>query len=226
VGYELFPTSFLAFEAEARWRQLSSGRREGFQLSAGLGIRFGSGESGPRGAKFPEPVTGDASAIPEANASASSGETVPTTSEGDVTIAAKGHRSALLADSVVWTATAMMGRKYQYGGTGEDGEGFDCSGLIQYAYAQYGVSLPRRSTDQARDGRKVPKQVEALEPADLLTFSNRGGPVTHVGLYIGNGRFIHSASHGVQVSTLSAEDPYGRWWFKRWVGVRRILTNE
>jgi cell wall-associated NlpC family hydrolase len=116
-----------------------------------------------------------------------------------------------------------MGRPYEYGGTGEDGEGFDCSGLIQYAFGKHGIQLPRRSTDQAREGRKVDKKPEHLKPADLLTFSNRGGAVTHVGLYIGEGRFIHSATRGVQVSTLSPADPYGRWWYKRWVGVRRII---
>jgi cell wall-associated NlpC family hydrolase len=69
----------------------------------------------------------------------------------------------------------------------------------------------------------VSKNPTRLLPGDLLTFSNRGGPVTHVGLYVGNGRFIHSATRGVQVSVLSVDDPYGRWWWKRWVGVRRIV---
>ncbi len=67
------------------------------------------------------------------------------------------------------------------------------------------------------------KNVASLVPGDLLTFSNRGGPVTHVGLYIGQRRFIHSATRGVQVSVLSGDDPYGRWWYVRWVGVRRIV---
>jgi cell wall-associated NlpC family hydrolase len=128
-----------------------------------------------------------------------------------------------LADSIIATATQVMGRPYAYGGTGADGEGFDCSGLIQYAYRKHGVALPRRSTDQAREGRKIDRELKRLAPADILTFSNRGGRVTHVGLYMGGGRFIHSATRGVQVSTLSAEDPYGRWWYKRWVGVRRIV---
>jgi cell wall-associated NlpC family hydrolase len=69
----------------------------------------------------------------------------------------------------------------------------------------------------------VKTSLAALAPGDLLTFSNRGGPVTHVGLYVGEGRFIHSASHGVQVSTLSGDDPYGRWWYVRWVGARRLV---
>jgi len=130
---------------------------------------------------------------------------------------------AALADSVIATAAEAMGRPYRYGGTGENGGGFDCSGLIQYAYGRHGVELPRRSVEQAREGKAVRKKLDALAPGDLLTFSNRGKTVTHVGMYIGEGRFIHSATRGVQVSALSAEDPYGRWWYKRWVGVRRIV---
>jgi cell wall-associated NlpC family hydrolase len=130
-----------------------------------------------------------------------------------------------LADSIIATATEAMGRPYEFGGTGANGEGFDCSGLIQYAYGKHGIILPRRSTDQAREGAKVDRKLAQLRPGDLLTFSNRGGPVTHVGLYMGKSRFIHSATRGVQVSTLSAEDPYGRWWYKRWVGVRRLISR-
>jgi cell wall-associated NlpC family hydrolase len=118
-----------------------------------------------------------------------------------------------------------MGRPYEYGGTGEDGDGFDCSGLIQYAYAQHGIALPRRSVDQAREGWDVGRDANALLAGDILTFTNSGGPVTHVGLYIGNGQFIHSASGGVQISLLSPDDPYGRWWYQRWVGARRILGS-
>ncbi len=50
-----------------------------------------------------------------------------------------------------------MGRPYEYGGTGEDGGGFDCSGLIQYAYGRHGITLPRRSVDQAREGTAIGK---------------------------------------------------------------------
>jgi cell wall-associated NlpC family hydrolase len=115
-----------------------------------------------------------------------------------------------------------MGQPYKWGGTGDNG-GFDCSGLIQYAYAQHGITLPRRSADQAKAGRAVAKRVDALAPGDILTFARSGTRISHVGLYLGDGRFIHSASKGVQVSVLSAEDPYGRWWWKRWMGARRVV---
>jgi cell wall-associated NlpC family hydrolase len=207
VGYDVFPAAFLSLGGEGRWRQLSLGGRQGIELAVGLTVYLGGGRA-------PSPGT------PRTPAAA-----VPASSRdrpGDMTGGVISH-PASLADSIVTTAAEAMGRPYQYGGTGEDGKGFDCSGLIQFAFRQHGVSLPRRSVDQAREGSKVDRRLSLLRPADLLTFSNRGGPVTHVGLYIGDGQFIHSATRGVQVSVLSADDPYGRWWYQRWVGVRRIV---
>ncbi|MBA3556096.1 MAG: C40 family peptidase [Gemmatimonadales bacterium] len=194
AGYELFPLSVLAFTVEGRWRELSVDARDGFELAAGLSVRFGGG--GRRG----EPVP------PQPLAPLGLVET--------------------LRDSVVAAATEAMGRPYRYGGTGADGGGFDCSGLIQYAYGKHGVTLPRTSAEQAREGKKIAKKVPSLAPGDLLTFSNRGGKVTHVGMYLGDRRFVHSATRGVQVSLLSKEDPYGRWWYSRWVGARRIVNEK
>jgi cell wall-associated NlpC family hydrolase len=213
VGYELFPISFLALGAEARWRAMTLDSREGAEIAAGLTIRFG----GKR--RTSPPVAPGASSRPSASRDSSGlpGLGPPQPS------AARGGGAARLADSVVAAASEAMGRPYRFGGTGADGGGFDCSGLIQYAYGSVGVTLPRRSVDQAREGREVPRNPAALLPGDVLTFSNTGGPVTHVGLYVGKRRFIHSATRGVQVSTLSEDDPYGRWWYRRWVGVRRIL---
>ncbi|MGH7515298.1 MAG: C40 family peptidase [Gemmatimonadales bacterium] len=210
LGYELMPASFLSVGAEGRWRHISLDRREGFEFAAGLSINLGGGRKAPA----PTPAPGPA---PRSN-----DDDLPTVTTSLPATPRVGH-SAQLIDSVVATATDVMGRPYRYGGTGAGGGGFDCSGLIQYAYGQHGVTLPRTSAEQAREGKPVGKNPARLLPGDLLTFSNRGGPVTHVGLYIGNGRFIHSATRGVQVSVLSVDDPYGRWWWKRWVGVRRIV---
>jgi cell wall-associated NlpC family hydrolase len=206
VGYDVFPASFLSLGAEGRWRELSLGSRGGFEVALGLTLHLGGGNppAQPASSQRPSSETSrDNPAPPLASPSAAGATT--------------------LADSIIATAADAMGRPYRYGGTGEDGSGFDCSGLIQFAFGKHGIALPRRSVDQAREGRKVDRKVNLLEPADLLTFSNRGGTVTHVGLYIGKGRFIHSAARGVQVSILSPDDPYGRWWYKRWVGVRRIV---
>jgi hypothetical protein len=216
AGYQLLPASFLSFGAEARYRQLSLGSRDGFEVAAGLSIRFGgrgdrsAGPSGAPAAALPPLAEAPPAVVPPLDSSQ---------------LPAEERDSGTLREAVVATAQQAMGRPYEWGGTGANGGGFDCSGLIQYAYGQHGVSLPRTSRDQAREGRSIKRRVGSLHPGDLLTFSNAGGPVTHVGLYIGDGRFIHSASRGVQVSLLSGDDPYGRWWYKRWVGVRRIVEE-
>ncbi len=202
AGYQLFPLAGLAFTAEARWREVSLDSREGVELSAGLSIGVGGGGGGK-------------------SRTGAGGTPPPPAPLPPVTVAPR-----VLRDSVVATATDAMGRPYEYGGTGADGEGFDCSGLIQYAYGKYGIALPRVSADQAKEGKKIPRNVQDLAPGDLLTFSNDGGRVTHVGMYLGDGRFVHSASRGVQVSVLSDADPYGRWWYTRWVGARRIVSEE
>lgn len=123
---------------------------------------------------------------------------------------------------VVRTALQVLGTPYQWGGTAENG--FDCSGLIQYAYGQHGIRLPRVSRDQARAGSEVPPVVEALLPGDILVFAARpGGGVTHVGMYVGEHKFIHSSSSGVRLSLLDPRDPDGGWWIPRWVGARRVI---
>ena len=67
------------------------------------------------------------------------------------------------------------------------------------------------------------RRIDALRAGDILTFSTTGDGVTHVGLYVGDGRFVHSATRGVQLSALSPDDPYGKWWWSRWVGARRVV---
>jgi cell wall-associated NlpC family hydrolase len=126
------------------------------------------------------------------------------------------------AAAVVETAIAALGTPYQWGGTAENG--FDCSGLIQYAYGQHGIRLPRRSRDQASAGAEVTPVVGALRPGDILLFAARPGyGVTHVGMYVGEGKFIHSGSHGVKISLLDPHDPDGAYWMDRWVGARRVI---
>lgn len=126
------------------------------------------------------------------------------------------------AAPVVQTALGAIGKPYQWGGTAQNG--YDCSGLVQWAYAQHGVSLPRMSRDQARAGEPIPPETQALVAGDVLLFAaTQGGGVTHVGLYVGEGTFIHSSSTGVKLSRLSASDPEGKYWMPRWVGARRIM---
>jgi cell wall-associated NlpC family hydrolase len=120
---------------------------------------------------------------------------------------------------VVETALEALGTPYQWGGT--DANGFDCSGLVQYAYGQYGIALPRVSRDQLRMGSAVPLDTDALRPGDVLGFSREvGGKASHVGLYVGDGRFIHSSSTGVRVSDIGV--PY---WQRHLVAARRMIRD-
>lgn len=118
---------------------------------------------------------------------------------------------------VVEIAFESIGTPYRWGGTSANG--FDCSGLIRYAYGQLGIELPRISRDQLRMGDPVELRVGALLPGDILGFSAvASGPPTHVGLYVGDGEFIHSSTSGVRVSDL--REPY---WQQHFVAARRIL---
>lgn len=139
---------------------------------------------------------------------------------------AEKQGSELMEEGVVAAARQALGKPYLYGGTGQGNQGYDCSGLIQYAYAQQGITLPRVSTSQATQGVAVEKSLDALQRGDILTFAGQpgGSKVSHVGLYLGERRFIHSSSsRGVTESTLSGTDPSGQWWFVRWVGARRVI---
>ena len=126
------------------------------------------------------------------------------------------------AADVVRTALGVLGTPYMWGGTAANG--FDCSGLVQWAYRQHGIRLPRISRDQANTGSLVTPVLEALHPGDILLFAAQpGGGVTHVGLYVGDQTFIHSAKDGVKLSRLEVGDPDGSWWVSRWVGARRVV---
>ena len=126
------------------------------------------------------------------------------------------------AAPVVQTALGAIGTPYTWGGTAANG--YDCSGLVQWAYGQHGVALPRMSRDQARAGEPIPPEPIALVPGDVLLFAaTPGGGVTHVGLYVGESTFIHSSSSGVKLSRLAPDDPEGKYWLPRWVGARRII---
>ncbi len=204
VGVEIVTVGPVALQAEALYQWRSSVKLSGVSLGVRLGTPFGHRPPGT-----PTP----ASDIPSANPS----------DEEAIRLATAARKSNAAAAEIVATALTVMGTPYRWGGT--DASGFDCSGLIRYAYAQHGVTLPRMAVDQARTGSEVGRALEQLAPGDILTFAEQpgAGAVTHVGLYVGDGQFIHSAQGGVQISALSASDPVGKWWFARWVGARRIL---
>jgi cell wall-associated NlpC family hydrolase len=111
-------------------------------------------------------------------------------------------------------ALALQGSPYRSGGT--DPSGFDCSGLVQYVFAEYGVASPRLVRDQYTWGR--PLRANEIAPGDLVFFATDSG-VSHVGIAIGEGRFVHapSARGMVRVESLGSE-----YWSRRFVGARRV----
>ena len=96
------------------------------------------------------------------------------------------------------TALIQVGDPYVWGASGPDG--FDCSGLTSYAYAAAGVSLPRSSRSQATVGRQVSRG--ELQPGDLVFFYD---PISHVGLYIGNGQMVHARTFGQPVAVTTVD---------------------
>lgn len=119
---------------------------------------------------------------------------------------------------LVQTARSFLGVPYQWGGASEE-EGFDCSGLAMSVYRLNGFSLPRTSRDQFRAGDPVPRS--SLSEGDLVFFDTRGrGTVSHVGIYAGDGQFIHAPRSGRSVSFDSLDNSYYR---SRFLGGRSYL---
>jgi cell wall-associated NlpC family hydrolase len=86
-----------------------------------------------------------------------------------------------------------------------------------------GYELPRTAAQQAQAGREVPRDASQLRPGDLLTFG-RGGRVTHIGMYIGNGRFIHASTGAGRIVEANLDRPASRL-VRAWYGVRRLLAD-
>lgn len=113
------------------------------------------------------------------------------------------------------TATNLIGVKYSYGGSTTSG--FDCSGYVSFVFKQHDVQVSRTAASMHASGASVSKG--NLETGDLVFFNTSGNGVSHVGIYIGDGKFAHaSTSKGVRVDKLS--DPY--YWGERYVGAKRI----
>jgi hypothetical protein len=125
------------------------------------------------------------------------------------------------ARRVMSTAEQYIGVPYRYGGTSPR-TGFDCSGFVQYVYAGQGIDLPRTSRQMAGAGIAVEPTARALAVGDLMLFA-QGGTISHVAIYAGNGRFIHSSSsgHGVRYDDLGTQR--GQWFANHLVAARRVM---
>lgn len=114
-------------------------------------------------------------------------------------------------------ALGLIGVDYRFGGTSPE-RGLDCSGLVRYVFQQVtGVTLPRTSQEISRLGQKIP--VAELMPGDLVFFNTRRLQFSHVGIYLGEGRFIHSPRQGGEVEIVPLSKDY---WQKRFDGARRL----
>ena len=132
--------------------------------------------------------------------------------------------------AAVEIAKRYIGTPYSWGGGTDEGPsrgfdqgantvGFDCSSLMKYAYAQLGVKIPRVTYDQVNAGVEVPRS--QLQPGDLILFAH-GGDVHHVGMYVGDNKFIHAPHTGDVVKISSLDDPY---YDEQYHVARRVATG-
>lgn len=121
-------------------------------------------------------------------------------------------------DNFVEIALALQGVRYRFGGNSPR-QGFDCSGLVAYvAMHSWGMKLPRESSEMAQLGQRV--AMNNLEPGDLVFFRiDRRNRISHVGIYIGNGEFVHAPSSGGTVRTEAINTEY---WMHHYAGARRL----
>lgn len=131
-------------------------------------------------------------------------------------------RRAGNADELIGSAMGLLGIAYRYGSTSVS-TGFDCSGFMQHIFKRaMGINLPRTSAEQARMGTPVARS--ELQPGDMVFFRTLGGSrISHVGLYIGNNRFIHAPRTGKNIEITSLSHKY---WSGKYAFARRVKKND
>ena len=122
----------------------------------------------------------------------------------DKTAAPISTDNADRATLVVHTARQQIGAPYRYGGSTP--RGFDCSGLVHYAYKSAGIDVPRTTKGLLREAHRV--SLSQLQPGDILFFRVDPPKISHVGIYIGHGRFVHAPTNGKRVSYASLKSKY------------------
>lgn len=128
-----------------------------------------------------------------------------------------GSRDRGLGMRVAQTAKSQIGVRYRLGGTTP--RGFDCSGLIWWAYRQHGINVPRVTEDQARAGYGVGRG--AMRAGDILVFRTRQGRTgLHTALYTGGGNFVHSPSSGKRIREDNLRQEY---WNRKLIMIRRVV---
>lgn len=125
---------------------------------------------------------------------------------------------ASVGGAIAELAMGMVGTRYRYGGM-DPTEGFDCSGLVVYAYGQAGYRVPRTSQELFRAARKI--AVAEANPGDLMFFQDQA-KLSHVGIYLGDGQFVHAPASGRTVAIADLGSPYYQ---EHLVAVGRLLPH-
>ena len=134
------------------------------------------------------------------------------------TVKAAAANALATAENLSIFALGMIGVNYRWGGTSPE-TGLDCSGLVRYVFSQVtGVTLPHSSQAISRVGSRV--SVDDLQPGDLVFFNTRRFAFSHVGIYLGDNRFLHAPSAGREVEIATLDKAY---WQKRFNGARRLI---
>ena len=147
-----------------------------------------------------------------------------TTSRPSSTGTGSTGRRAPAATRVMGTAERYLGVPYKWGGSTPE-SGFDCSGYVKYVYGRQGVQLPRTSREQAGAGVKVTPRVASLRQGDLMLFAEARKPISHVAIYAGDGRIIHSSSSGGGVRYDDLGTTRGQWYVQHMVAARRLAVD-
>ena len=130
-----------------------------------------------------------------------------------------GKADASIKDRLLRVAQRMLSVPYRFGGTTL--WGLDCSGFVQKTFAFLNLDLPRSAREQFREGAKVAKS--DLSPGDLVFFRTYAKYPSHVGIYLGDNRFVHASSREKKVTVDSLDTPY---YVKRYIGAKRLLFEE
>jgi cell wall-associated NlpC family hydrolase len=129
-----------------------------------------------------------------------------------------------MRDSLVAMARAQVGKRYRLGGTSPD-RGFDCSGLVKYVLSAFKIEVPRTSLAQSHAGDAIPRDPGQLRPGDLVLFGRPKAGVSHVGIYVGDGHFVHASSVAGRVVE-SRIDRRPSATIKTFKSARRVLAPE
>jgi cell wall-associated NlpC family hydrolase len=136
---------------------------------------------------------------------------------GQITVESRAPDAAV-GGAIAEVARDQVGARYRYGGT-DPAEGFDCSGLVYYAYGQAGYRVPRTSQELFRAARKI--AVGDADPGDIMFFQDQA-KLSHVGIYVGDGLFVHAPASGANVAIASLDSPYFQ---EHLVAVGRLLPH-